>query len=111
MKAHDDLTFKVIGATIESPTQNPLLASINQECVAIKRNCLDGTPVAFALLAEGLGCGQQAHFSSGSLGFAEGSSTASFCGAPPILNDIDLEFKNDLLDMTPKAHAIKEKIN
>lgn len=27
------------------------------------------------------------------------------------LNDIDLEFKNDLLDMTPKAHAIKEKIN
>ena len=57
MKAHDDLTFKVIGATIESPTQNPLLASINQEFVAIKRNCLDGTPVAFdlLLLSEGLG--------------------------------------------------------
>ena len=25
------------------------------------------------------------------------------------LNDIDLEFKNDFLDMTPKAHATKEK--
>ena len=27
------------------------------------------------------------------------------------LNDIDLEFKNDFLDMTPRAHAIKEKID
>ena len=79
MKAHDDLTFKVIGATIESPTQNPLLASINQEFVAIKRNCLDGTrvPCDCLSLAEGLGGGQQAHLSSGPLGFAEGSSTAS----------------------------------
>ena len=71
MKAHDDLTFKeigatmayydltfnVIGATIESPSQNPLLAYINLEFVAIKRNCLDGTPVMSVCLslAKGLG--------------------------------------------------------
>ena len=71
MKAHDDLTFNMIGATmayydltfnvtgatLESPSQNPLLAYINQEFVAIKRNCLDRTPVAFDCLslAEGLG--------------------------------------------------------
>ena len=40
-----NLTFNVIGATMESPSQTPLLAYINQEFVAIKRNCLDGTPV------------------------------------------------------------------
>ena len=70
MKAHDDLTFNmigatmayydltfnVIGATIDSPLQNPLLAYINQEFVAIKRNCLDGTLVVSdcLLLAERL---------------------------------------------------------
>ena len=27
------------------------------------------------------------------------------------LNDIDLQFKNDFLDMTPRTHAIKEKID
>ena len=70
MKAHDDLTFNeigatmayynltfnVIGATTESPSQNPLLAYINQEFVAIKRNCSDGTPVASDCLSlhEGL---------------------------------------------------------
>ena len=30
-EAHDDLTFNVIGATMESPSQMPLLAYINQE--------------------------------------------------------------------------------
>ena len=72
MKAHDDLTFNmigatmayydltfnVIGATIESLSQNPpLLAYINQEFVAIKRNCLEGTPVVSDCLSlvEGLG--------------------------------------------------------
>ena len=55
--AYYDLTFNVIGATIDSPLQNPLLAYINQEFVAIKRKCLDGTPVGSdcLLLAEGLG--------------------------------------------------------
>ena len=54
--AHDDLTFNVIGATMESPSQNPLAAYINQEFVAIKRNCLDGTLVVSdcLLLAERL---------------------------------------------------------
>ena len=39
------------------PCKSPLLAYINQEFVAIKRNCLDRTPVACdcLLLAEGLG--------------------------------------------------------
>ena len=55
--AHDDLTFNVIGATIESPSENPLLAYINQEFVAIKRNCLDGTPVASDCLSLGEGLG------------------------------------------------------
>ena len=41
--AYYNLTFNVIGATMESPSQNPLLAYINQEFVAIKRNCLDRT--------------------------------------------------------------------
>ena len=55
--AHDDLTFNVIGGTIESPSKNPRLAYINQEFVAIKPNCLDGTPVASdcVSLEEGLG--------------------------------------------------------
>ena len=61
MKAHDDLTFNVIGATMayynltfnvigatmESPSQNPLLAYINKEFVEIQRNCSNGTPVVF----------------------------------------------------------------
>ena len=39
------------------PCKTPLFAYINQEFVAIKRNCLDGTPVASDCLslAEGLG--------------------------------------------------------
>ena len=61
------------------PCKTPLFAYINQEFVAIKRNCLDGTPVGSGCLsvAEGLVGGQQAHLSSGSLGFAKASSTAS----------------------------------
>ena len=55
--AYYNLTFNVIGATMGGPSQTPLLTYINQEFVAIKRNCLDGTPVAFdlLLLSEGLG--------------------------------------------------------
>ena len=58
--AHDDLTFNMIGATMESPLQpSPIspLAFISQELGAIKRNCLNGTPVSSDCLslAEGLG--------------------------------------------------------
>ena len=80
MKAHDDLTFNVIGATIESPSQTPLLAYINQEFGAIKRDCLKREPLSRLIvfrLRRGWVGGQQAHLSSGPLGFAEGSSTAS----------------------------------
>ena len=77
--AHDDLTFNVIGATMESPSQNPLLAYINKEFVEIQRNCSDGTPVCLivCLSPRGWVGRQQAHLSWGPLGFAEGSSTAS----------------------------------
>ena len=77
--AHDNLTFNVIGATMESPSQNPLLAYINQEFVAIKRNCLDGTPSHLIVSRSPRGWvgGQQAHLFSGPLGFAEASSAAS----------------------------------
>ena len=53
--AYYNLTFNVIGATLANPS--PLLAYINQEFVAIKRNCLDGTPVTSDCLSltEGLG--------------------------------------------------------
>ena len=57
--AHDDLTFNVIGATMESPSQNPLLAYINQEFVAIKWNCSDRTPVASDYLSLDKGLGWQ----------------------------------------------------
>ena len=74
-----NLTFNVIGATMGGPSQTPLLAYINQEFVAIKRNCLDGTPsrLIFSCSQRGLVGGQQAHLSLGPLGFAKGSSTAS----------------------------------
>ena len=56
-----------------------LLAYINQEFVAIKWNCLEGTPVSLIVSHSPKGWvgRQQAHLSSGPLGFGEGSSTAS----------------------------------
>ena len=71
--AQDDLTFNVIGATMER--QTPLLAYINQEFVAIKRNCSDGTLVATDCLSIAQGLRWQTA-ASPLLGFAEGSSTA-----------------------------------
>ena len=67
------------------PRKTPLLAFISLELVAIKRDCSDGTHVAsdslsrliVSRLQRGWVGGQQAHLSSGPLGFAEGSSTAS----------------------------------
>ena len=81
--AHDDLTFNVIGATIESPSQTPLLAYINQEFAAIKWNCLDGTPVAAdcLLLAEGLGWRTAGSLFLGTPQLF--SLPLFFCGAPP----------------------------
>ena len=83
--AYYDLTFNVIGATMGGPSRTPLLAYINQEFVAIKWNCSEGTPVHLIVSCSPRGWAgrQQAHLSSGPLGFAKGSSTASFCGAPP----------------------------
>ena len=87
--AHDDLTFNVIGATMESPSQNPLLAYINQEFVAIKRNCLDGTPVASDCLS--LAARRGAGLADSRLTsprdplalLREVPLPLSFCGAPP----------------------------
>ena len=49
--AYYNLTFNMIGATVESPLQNPhLFAYINEEFVAVKRSCVDGTSVVFDCL-------------------------------------------------------------
>ena len=108
MKAHDDLTFNmigatmayydltfnVIGATMESPSQNPL-ACLYKPRVSVNKAELLRTPVVSDCLLLALGCvgGQQAHLSSGPLGFAEGSSTASFCGAPPTILHLLFSYK------------------
>ena len=88
--AYYDLTFNVIGATIESLSQNPpLLAYINQEFVAIKQNCLDGTPVASDCLslAARRGAGLvDSRLTSPRDPLAllrEVPLPLSFCGAPP----------------------------
>ena len=93
MKAHDsltfnvigatmayyDLTFNVIGATMESPSQNPLACLYKPRVCGNKAELLRWNPrrVLLSLARRGgwVG-GPQAHLSSGPLGFAEGSSTA-----------------------------------
>ena len=81
MLAHDDLTFSVIGATMESPWQQPptLLAFISWVLAAIKQNCSDGTPVGLIVSHSRRGWfgWQHAHFSSGPLRSVKGCSTAS----------------------------------
>ena len=79
MKAHDNLTFNVIGATMESPSQNPLACLYKPRVCGNKAELLrrNPCPVWLSLSARGWVGGQQAHLSSGLLGFAEGSSTAS----------------------------------
>ena len=72
------------------PSRTPLLAYINQEFVAIKWNCLEGTPVSLIVSRSPKGWvgRQQAHLSSGPLHFAEGSSTASlFLRSAPCRSD------------------------
>ena len=89
-EAHDDLTFNVIGTTMAyykltfnviGPTlgKNRLLAYINQEFVAIKWNFFARTLSRLIVTCSQRGWvgRQQAHLSSGPLGFAEESSTAS----------------------------------
>ena len=79
MNVHDDLTFNVIGATMESPSQNPLACLYKPRVCGNKAELLrrNPCPVWLSLSARGWVGGQQAHLSSGPLGFAEGSSTAS----------------------------------
>ena len=93
MKAHDDLTFNVIGATMayydltfnvigatmESPSQNPLACLYKPRVCGNKGELLRWNPccVWFSRSPRARVGGQQAHLSSGPLGFAEGSSTAS----------------------------------
>ena len=88
MKAHDDLTFNVIGATIESPSQNPPAclykprvwgnkAGLLKEGTAVASNCLS--------LAEGLGwrtAGSPLLGTPSAL-LREVPLPLSFCGAPP----------------------------
>ena len=69
------------------PRKTPLLAYINQEFVAIKQNCLDGTPVVcYCLwLAEGVGLADSRLTSprDPSALLREVPLPFSFCGAPP----------------------------
>ena len=58
------------------PRKTPLLAYINQELTTIKWNCLDRTHLIVSRSRRVWVGGQQAHFSSGPLSSAEGSSTA-----------------------------------
>ena len=79
-----NLTFNVIGATMESPSQTPLLAYINQEFVAIKRNCLDGTPVtSLARRGAELANSRLTSPRDPSALLREVPLPLSFCGAPP----------------------------
>ena len=91
MKAHDDLTFteigatmayydltfNVIGATIESPSQNPLACLYKRRVCGNQAELLRRNLCHVSRSPRGWVGGQQAHLSSGPLGFAEGSSTAS----------------------------------
>ena len=84
MKAHDDLTFNVIGATIESPLQNPPACLYKPRVCGNKAELLE--PLSRLIVSRssrGWVGRQQAHLSLGPLGFGEGSSTASLCRAPP----------------------------
>ena len=79
-KAYYDLTFNVIGATMESPSKNPLACLYKPRVCGNKVELLKGNPLSRLIvsrLPRGWVGGQQAHLSSGPLGFAEGSSTAS----------------------------------
>ena len=90
-----DLTFNVIGATMESPSQNPLLAYINQEFVAIKWNCLDGTPIASDCfsIAEGLADSRLTSPRDPLALVREVPLPLSFCGAPPALTGLGNHLK------------------
>ena len=102
MKAHDDLTFHMIGATMayydltfnmmgatmERPSQNP------PACLAIKRNCSDGSPVLFYCLSlpEGLGWWTAGSPLLRTPRLCWGKfHCLSFCRVPPALFDTVLE--------------------
>ena len=99
--AHDDLTFNVIGATMESPSQNPLACLYKPRVCGNKTELLRRNPCRSP---RGWVGGQQAHLSSGPLGFAEGSSTASLFlrGAPHrILVELFQILKDDAVKVLP----------
>ena len=75
--AYYNLTFNVIGATIESPSQNPLACLYKRRVCGNQAELLRRNLCHVSRSPRGCVGGQQAHLSSGPLGFAEGSSTAS----------------------------------
>ena len=84
--AYYNLTFNVIGATMESPSQSPLACLYKPRVCGNKAELLRQNPPLASdcvWLTTGWVGGQQAHLSSGHLGFAEGSSIASLSAERP----------------------------
>ena len=80
MQARGNLTFNLIGRTMESPSQNPPACLYKPGAYDNKAELLRQNPFRVWLplaCQRGWVGGQQAHFFSGPLSSAEGSSTAS----------------------------------
>ena len=87
MKAHDDLTFNVIGATIESPSQNPPACLYKPRVCGNKEELLrrNPCPVWLSLARPGAGLADSRLTSprDSSALLREVPLPLSFCGAPP----------------------------
>ena len=85
--AHDDLTFNVIGATMESPSQNPLACLYKPRACGNKAELLRGNPgrVRLSLAPRGAGLADSRLTSprDPSALLREVPLPLSFCGAPP----------------------------
>ena len=89
MKAHDDLTFNVIGATMESPSQNPPACLYKPRVCGNKAELLRGIPVVSdcvslaACRGAGLADSRLTSPRDPSALLREVPLPLSFCGAPP----------------------------
>ena len=90
MKAHDDLTFNVIGATIESPSQNPLACLYKPRVCGNKaellRQNLCHVRLSLARRGAGLVDSRLTSPQDPSALLREVPLPLSFCGAPPAGN-------------------------
>ena len=95
------------------PRKTPLLTYINEEFVAIKRNCLDGTPVAsdcLSLTGPGLADSRLNSPLDPSALLREVPLPLFFCGAPPAARGLaGLLFQNLLQTYINKMMWYKDK--